>query len=67
MKKNQQKQYIDEEITDEDNPEWTAEDFRKAVPFSALPKDLQIILKGIQNQKPTKSTKNKISDATILY
>lgn len=65
MKKNQQKQYIDEVINDGDNPEWTAEDFKKAVSFSALPEDLQIILKGIQ--KPTKSTKHQISGATILH
>ena len=66
MKKNQQKQYIDEIITDEDNPEWTAEDFKNALSFSELPNDLQLILKGIQNTKPMKKTTHQISGATIL-
>lgn len=62
MKKNQKEQYTDEEITDEDNPEWTTEDFKKAIPFSALPNDLQRILKNIQHQKSTKITERQISD-----
>ena len=66
MKKNQLKQYTDEIITDEDNPEWTAEDFKNAITFSELPDDLQLILKGIQNKKPMKKTKHQISGATIL-
>jgi hypothetical protein len=32
------------ELLDDDNPEWTAEDFARAVPFSALPAALQTIL-----------------------
>lgn len=31
----------DPELIDEENPEWTDEDFERAVPFSALPPDLQ--------------------------
>lgn len=34
----------DPELIDDDNPEWTAEDFARAVPFSALPADLQALL-----------------------
>jgi uncharacterized protein (DUF4415 family) len=30
---------------DKDNPEWTTDDFKKAVPFSALPDHLQQTLK----------------------
>jgi len=59
--KSNQKYYTDEKIVDEDNPEWTEEDFKKSVLFSALPEDLQIILKGIQRQQTPKNNKNKIS------
>ena len=34
----------DPELIDDDNPEWTAEDFARAVPFSGLPAELQAIL-----------------------
>ena len=60
--KNQEKQYIDEE-----NPEWTAEDFKNAISFSELPQDLQRVLKGIQNsQKPKKQKISQNLGATIL-
>jgi hypothetical protein len=29
------------ELIDDENPEWTEEDFAKAVPFSGLPVELQ--------------------------
>lgn len=61
--KSNQKYYIDEKIIDDDNPEWTKEDFKKSVSFSALPEDLQIILKGIQRQQTPKNNKTKISPA----
>ena len=32
------------ELIDDENPEWTDETFAKAVPFSALPKELQTLL-----------------------
>lgn len=32
------------ELNDEDNPEWTKEDFARAIPFSALPESLQVKL-----------------------
>ncbi len=45
------------ELVDTDNPEWTALEARKAVPFSALPKTLQTRLarrtRGVQ-LAPTK-------------
>lgn len=34
------------ELIDNDSPEWTAEDFRKAVPISGLPLSLQRKLRG---------------------
>jgi hypothetical protein len=32
------------ELIDDENPEWTEEDFAKAVPFAGLPADLQKLL-----------------------
>jgi hypothetical protein len=32
------------ELIDDENPEWTEEDFAKAVPFSGLPLELQNLL-----------------------
>ena len=32
------------DLIDDENPEWTAEDFARAVPFSGLPKSLQTTL-----------------------
>ncbi len=29
------------DLIDDENPEWTAEDFKRAVPFSALPESLR--------------------------
>jgi uncharacterized protein (DUF4415 family) len=36
---------------DPDTFEWTDEDFKRAVPFSALPEDLQAVLRGRGKQK----------------
>lgn len=66
-KKNTTRLNDDFDIDNIDSPELTDEFFKNAISFSELPKDLQLILKGIQNQKPTKSIKNEISSATILY
>ncbi|MCZ4065701.1 BrnA antitoxin family protein [Oxalobacter aliiformigenes] len=44
------------EMIDDENPEWTDEMFKKAVPLSGLPKELQNTLRrhrGLQ-KKPTK-------------
>ena len=32
------------ELIDQENPEWTEEDFAKGIPFSALPTELQTLL-----------------------
>lgn len=37
---------INPELIDDDNPEWTAEDLKRAVPFSKLPESLQTKLRG---------------------
>jgi len=44
------------ELIDNDNPEWKAEDFDKAVPLSGLPKSLQSKLRRVRgpNRLPTK-------------
>lgn len=34
------------ELIDDENPEWTEEAFAKAVPFSAVPAELQELLKS---------------------
>lgn len=31
---------------DDENPEWTAETFKRAVPFSSLPESMQTMLRG---------------------
>ncbi len=36
------------ELLDDENPEWTAEDFKRAVPFSGLPLSLQSKLAAIK-------------------
>ena len=52
----------DPEMLDDDNPEWTEEDFKRAVPFSVLPEDLQAVLRGIQRSRPKAAvTKQRIS------
>ena len=47
------------EMIDEENPQWTKEDFKRAVPLSALPKAVQ---KSISTRGPQKSpTKQLVS------
>jgi hypothetical protein len=40
------------ELIDDENPEWTEEDFAKAVPFSGLPPELQKLLSGEKHIRP---------------
>jgi hypothetical protein len=40
------------ELIDDENPEWTEEDFAKAVPFCALPAELQTFLSSPKHIKP---------------
>jgi len=49
------------ELIDNENPEWTEEDFAKAVPFSALPAELQALLsekKHLATDAASSSTRN---------
>ena len=47
---------------DKDNPEWTDDDFKHAVPLSVLPESLQAKLSGIQRGRPrAEVTKQRIS------
>jgi hypothetical protein len=44
------------ELIDEENPEWTDEMFAKAVPFSALPAELQALLSSEKHVSPDAET-----------
>jgi hypothetical protein len=50
--KNQAEVVPDPEMIDDENPEWTNEDFAKAVPFSGLPAELQKLLSEEKHVKP---------------
>ena len=50
--KNQAEVVPDPEMIDDENPEWTDEDFAKAVPFSGLPAELQKLLSEEKHIKP---------------
>jgi uncharacterized protein (DUF4415 family) len=58
------------ELIDDDNPEWTADDFKCAVPFSALPESLQTTLLGLKGrgrqQSPTKVSTTVRFDRDVL-
>ncbi len=41
----------DPEMIDAENPEWTAEDFSRAVPFSQLPGSLQSKLRSLKKPR----------------
>ncbi len=51
------------EMIDDDNPEWTAEDFKRAIPFAALPAEEQEKLRSLSRHRgPQKApTKELIS------
>jgi hypothetical protein len=40
------------ELIDDENPEWTEEEFARAIPFSALPIELQKLLSEEKHIKP---------------
>lgn len=46
----------DPELIDDENPEWTDEDFAKAVPFSSLPAELQALLSEPKHVSPDAET-----------
>jgi len=58
------------ELIDDDNPEWAEEDFKNAVPFSALPESLQTTLRGLKGrgkqQSPTKVSTTVRFDRDVL-
>ncbi len=58
----------DPEMVDEENPEWTEEMFREAVPFSGLPIELQRTLRRVRGpqKKPTKIPATIRLDADVL-
>jgi hypothetical protein len=44
------------ELIDDENPEWTEEDFAKAIPFSELPAELQTLLSTEKHVSPDTET-----------
>ncbi|MCL2831083.1 MAG: BrnA antitoxin family protein [Betaproteobacteria bacterium] len=60
----------DPELIDDDNPEWTEEDFKKAIRFSDLPESLQAKLRRGRgpNRAPTKEQISiRLSSETVQY
>jgi len=61
---------VSPELIDVDNPEWTEEDFKNAVPFFALPESLQTTLRGLKRrgkqQSPTKVSTTVRFDQEVL-
>jgi hypothetical protein len=43
-------------LIDDENPEWTEEDFAKAVPFSGLPVELQNLLSSPKHERDEKAS-----------
>lgn len=58
------------ELIDDDNPEWTEADFKRAVPFSVLPEPLQATLSSLKRrgkqQEPTKVSTTVRFDSDVL-
>jgi uncharacterized protein (DUF4415 family) len=49
------------ELIDDENPEWTAEDFKRAVPFSKLPESMQTKLLSLRGRPKLAVTKERIT------
>lgn len=47
------------EMIDADNPQWSKEDFDRAVPFSELPESLQVKLRSLKNQRGAQKAPTK--------
>lgn len=47
------------EMIDVENPEWTKEDFARAVPFSQLPESLQVKLRSLKKPRGPQKTPTK--------
>jgi hypothetical protein len=47
------------ELIDDENPEWTEEDFAKSVPFSGLPPELQKLLSEEKHVVPDAESPSK--------
>ena len=55
------------ELVDKDNPEWTAQDIKNAMPFSRLPASLQakLVRRGPQKAPPKVSTTIRLSPDVV--
>ena len=51
---------ISKTVFDRDNPEWTKEDFARAIPFSGLPAEVQRVLRGIQTKRGPQKAPRKV-------
>ena len=62
------KEKLNSKLIDDDNPEWTAEDFNNAMPFSGLPESLQSRLRHARgpNRQPVKVQTAIRFDADVL-
>ncbi len=49
----------DPELVDNENPEWTAEDFQRAIPFSQLPVSEQEKLRSLVRRRGPQKTPTK--------
>jgi len=49
----------DPEMIDDENPEWTDEDFKRSVPFSGLPASLREKLRSIKGGRGPQKTPTK--------
>ena len=49
------------ELIDDENPEWTDEDFKRAVPFSKLPESMQAKLLSLRGRPKLAVTKERIT------
>ena len=59
-----------QELIDDENPEWTDQDFKNSTPFTALPESLQTTLRHLKTrgkqQQPTKISTTVRFDAEVL-
>lgn len=55
------------ELIDDENPEWTDEDFKNAMSFTELPKSLQLLLNGKVEARETSVTMNLSVDVLQAF
>jgi uncharacterized protein (DUF4415 family) len=58
-------EYSDEPVDDPDNPEWTAEMFRKARPLREFPEMYKSIMEAVENLKAKKRGRPKLEHPKV--